>query len=354
MKMDVLPRNSADTPTRPSRFRDQRGLSLAARAVVSVLIISGAVALAPAISEKSLYTLTIVAMAAIWATCLNLSVGFTGQLNLSLGAFIALGAYIGGLGTGQWGWNGLTVIAVALTSAFLLSALASLVIFRAKGLQFALLTAGFSLIVYNVLVSWTPVTGGSTGISTGGSFTTGALPRPFDLGLISIDGTRPYFIAIMVFLTGVVLLSTILIRTTEGKGWLAVREDEALSASVGIRVMNRKRSAFILSSVLAALSGVLYAHWLGYITPDFFTFNQTSFNPLAMVVIGGAGTIAGPLLGALVVAGLPEVIRGLADYSVLIYGLALLIVLMTSPGGLMAIGRTGVQRLRSLQKGRRS
>jgi branched-chain amino acid transport system permease protein len=330
------------------RFRDDHGLALWARLVVAVAAL-GAVWLASTtfMTNSAVFTLTSIATAALWASTLNIVVGFTGQLNLSLGAFISLGAYIGVLGTGFWGWSGITVLLVVIVSSLLIALLLSLVMFRARGLHFALLTAGLSLVTYNVLLSWNDVTGGAAGISTGGPVTEALPPRPLVIGFIELSKTQHYLMATVGLLVGVIFVLTILLRRREGKGWLAVKEDETLAASVGIRVTNRKRVAFLLCSTIAAVAGTIYAHWIAFISPSSFSFIHATFDPLAMVIIGGAGTLIGPLVGALVIVGLPELVGELHDFSILIYGLALLIVAMASPGGLTQIIRDGAQRLRT-------
>lgn len=319
---------------------DAHGLGMVGRTLVA-LGAFGLVALVSSFaSERWTYTLTSLATAVLWAVCLNIVVGYTGQLNLSLGAFLALGAYLSTLGTGSWGWPGIVSILVVIVVAAGVSYLLGLVMFRARGLHFALLTAGISLVTANVLVTWTDVTGGAAGISTGGPVTSGGLPKPLTVGPIVLEDTRHYLLATVFLICLVLWVTTFLMRRREGAGWVAVREDELLAASVGVRVTDRKRVAFVLCSTFAAVSGVVYAHWIGYITPGMFSFVEASFDPLAMVVIGGAGTVAGPVLGALLVAGLPELFRGIEQISILIYGVVLLVVVMAAPGGLMGLLRS--------------
>lgn len=332
---------------RRSWVRDIHGLALPMRTFLAVAVVVAAWALTTVMPEGLAFTVTIIATATVWASCLNIVVGFTGQLNLSLGAFLALGAYLGTLATGYWGIPGPMMVVGVVAVGAALAALLSLVVFRAKGLQFALLTAGLSLVTYSVLITWSDVTGGSAGLSTGGPITTGGIPKPLDLGFVSLSTTKEYLVATVALLCFILWLTTLLLRTREGAGWIAVREDETLSASLGIRVRNRKRVAFILCSTFATLAGILYAHWVGYITPTAFSFTSASFDPLAMVVIGGTGTVAGPILGAVVVSGLPRLVRDLQDYSILIYGLVLLIVVIAAPKGLLGLVKSGWSQVKA-------
>jgi branched-chain amino acid transport system permease protein len=276
---------------------------------------------------------------------LNIVVGYAGQLSLSNGGFLALGAYLGVLGTGRWEWPGLLTFAVAGVSAFVVSLLLSTVIFRARGLHFALLTTGISLIAYNVLVVWRPVTGGVAGLSTAGPVEEGGIVRPLDLGVVEVGSEQDYFIAMLVALVLLLLATTLLRRRKTGLSWQAIRDDEVLAASVGVRVDGGKRAAYVTSSVLVTVVGVVFGHWLGYVTPDTFGFAEASFAPLAMVIIGGRGTVLGPVVGALVVAGTPEYSRGLEDVSVLAYGVILLLVVLVAPKGIVGLLSGGYERI---------
>lgn len=343
----VRPGPSRTTPALLDAVTDDVGLRWWLRAVIAAGVVGTAIVVAPAMDERWVYTVTTVAIAATLASSLNFTMGLTGQLNLSLGAFMCFGAYLGALGSGHWSWSSEAVLLVAAAGSFVAATALSLVIFRAKGLHFALMTAGLSLVAYGVLVNWTSVTGGTAGISTGGPLIDGGLPKPLEIGPVSLDDTRAYMIGALILMVAVTWLTTVLIRSDEGRRWMAVRDDQVLSASVGIDIAARKRRAFVLTSVIASLTGVLYAHWLGYVTPSSFTFAHASFDPLAMVMIGGGGTVAGPLVGALVVAGVPEVFRDLAEYSILLYGTVLLVVVLLAPRGLVGLLHAATRWVRS-------
>lgn len=344
------------TPTLLTMVSDGVGLRWWLRTAIAVAVVLLAVLLAPSLDERWVYTVTTVAIAATLAASLNFTMGLTGQLNLSLGAFMCFGAYLGALGSGHWGWSSERVLLVAIVGSAVAAGLLSLVIFRAKGLHFALMTAGLSLVAYGVLVNWTSVTGGTAGISTGGPLIEGGLPKPLEVGPVSLDDTRSYMVGALALMVAVVWLTTIVVRSGEGRRWTAVRDDQVLTASVGIDIAARKRNAFVLTSVLASVTGVLYAHWLGYVTPSSFTFAHASFDPLAMVMIGGGGTVSGPLVGAVVVAGLPEIFRDLAEYSVLLYGVVLLLVVLLAPRGVVGLLRSGTSWVlrRLVPEGRKS
>lgn len=331
---------------RTAFWQDKHGLALPARITMAVLAIAVAAVLTQNLDSHATYVTSAIVAAALVASSLNLIMGYAGQLNLSAGAFLALGSYLGVLGTGQWGWSGLQSLAVAGGAALAISGLLGLVIFRTRGLHFALVTAGLSIVVYNIALAWKSQTGGAAGISSAGSLEEGGLERPFTLGPIDLSAGADYLFAMTVVLVAIMLATTVLTRRKIGLSWQATRDDEVLAASVGVKVGAAKRSAFTISSVLIAMIGVLYGNWLGYITPDSFDFTVASFEPLAMVVIGGAGTIAGPLIGAGVIAGIPEAFTDLEDYSTLIYASVLLLVVLAAPKGVMGLVHRGISTVK--------
>ncbi|WP_185995962.1 branched-chain amino acid ABC transporter permease [Nocardioides campestrisoli] len=344
-------RPAPETPFEPGRtglsgrLRDAHGLSLPARLLVAAVVLAVGWVSVGGASSSDLFMLTTIVVWALIATSLNIVVGFVGQLALSSGFFFALGAYVGVLGTGRWEWPGWLSLLVALGGSAVLAGLLGMVIFRTRALYFALITTGVSLVAYELSFAWSSVTGGAAGISTAGPVEEGGISRPFDLGVVAIEEPEAYFRLGLVALVLLVLGLTVVLRRREGASWRAVREDDALAASVGIDVARRKRIAYIVSSTLIGGVGVYYGHWAGFITPDSFTFADAAFAPLAMVVIGGSGTLLGPILGATVVAGFPEVFRDLRDYSILLYGAILLAAMMIAPRGIVGLAKDGVRGL---------
>jgi branched-chain amino acid transport system permease protein len=338
------------SPSALWRMRDAHGLAFPVRLAVAAAVVIGGWFVADGASSSDLFMLTTIVVWALIASSLNIVVGFIGQLALSSGFFFALGAYVGVLGTGRWEWPGWLSLGVALVASAALAGGLGLVIFRTKALYFALITTGVSLVAYELSFAWSDVTGGAAGVSTAGPVEEGGLIRPFDLGMVSLDEPQAYFRFGLVALVLLVLGLSIVLRRREGASWRAVREDDALAASVGIDVARRKRVSYIVSSTLIGGVGVFYGHWAGFITPDSFTFADAAFAPLAMVVIGGAGTLAGPVIGAAIVAGFPEMFRDLRDLSILVYGLILLAAMMLAPRGLVGLAKDLVRRVAGRRK----
>lgn len=319
-----------------------------AAGVVGVSVVCLGAPFADSLTSAWLYTFTLIWIWAGAAASLNFSLGYAGQLNMSGAAFIGLGAYLGVLGTGYWHWPGLSSLALAIAIAVVLSGIIGMVVFRARGLYFALLTTGISLIAAAAFENWTGFTHGSLGASTAGPSEEGSLPRPLTLAGMTIGTPKAYFIAALALLVILLWVSFVISRRRLGESWKAIREDEILAAAVGVRVVRDKRIAFIASSVASTAVGFLYGHVVGFVNPENFNFSVATVLPLAMLLIGGQGSILGPAIGALIVVGMPEVLRSAEQYSVLIFGSILLVVVLLAPRGLVGLGADGLRASRRL------
>jgi branched-chain amino acid transport system permease protein len=212
-------------------------------------------------------------------------------------------------------------------------------IFRLSGLLLAMATLGFGIIVYYVLVNWSGVTGGPSGLT--------GIP-PLSLGAFRFDTD-----ARMLWLSWGCLLLLLglggnLVDSRIGRALRAVRGNEAAAAAAGIDTARLKLGVFALAGASTALAGSLYAHYLAFINPSPFGF-AFSVELVVMVVLGGAGSLWGGLLGAAAVVLLVEALRsalpllslshGAAEYEIVVFGLLLMAVMILAPGGLTAAGR---------------
>lgn len=318
------------------RLLDDQGLTLRVRVVLLIAAVAAILVLAPMFEARAVFLLTSFCIWAILASALNVVVGVAGQLDLAHGAFFALGAYSAAIGVSRWDLSTIEIVVMVAGSSWLISFLLSFLVFRARGLHFALLTAALTIVVYTVLIAWSNVTGGAAGISTAGP---DLVTRPLEVGPVSLSDPQDYLVASAVLLAVFLFVLTIVLRGSSGFAWRTVRDDELLAASIGVRVAARKRSAFAFASVIAALVGVFYAYWVGYVSPGTFTFAAVSVQPLAMVIVGGAGTIAGPVFGTVVVMGGPEIFRQLYEYAVLMYGALLLAAVLLAPRGIVGVAK---------------
>jgi branched-chain amino acid transport system permease protein len=285
------------------------------------------------------------------AVGLDFVLGYAGQLNLGQSAFYGLGAYASTLLVTRLGipfW-------LALTGAIALSCLAGTVLalfaVRLRGHYLAIASLGFAVITYQILVNWIGLTQGPLGIY-------GIPPPPAVVlpGLPAIDfhdlGNLFYLVAAFALLS--YLLLDQLIRSPIGEALIAVREDEVSAASLGINCAAWKVFAFTVSSGIAGAAGCFYPGVVGTLVPDAF-FMTESLTILAMVVVGGSGTLVGPVCGAILLTVLPELLRGIGELRLVIYGVALTLVVLFMPGGIVQAARLapGLLQRMALRKGAR-
>ena len=267
--------------------------------------------------------LVLCAMNVLLALSLNLVMGYTGQLNLGQSAFYAIGAYVSTILIKTYHWNfWLAAPAAIIAAGFLGLALAAFAV-RLRGHYLAIASLGFAVITYQVLVNWESVTEGVRGIY-------GILPPVGNtLGLF-------YLIAGIALL--VYLAMDNLVRSPVGDTLRAIREDEISAAALGVNGALWKAFAFGVGAAIAGLAGCFYPGFVGTLVPDAFNIVE-SFTMLAMVIVGGMGTMLGPVIGAIVLTFLPELLRGFGELRLMIYGVALTLVVLFLPGGIASCSK---------------
>jgi branched-chain amino acid transport system permease protein len=255
----------------------------------------------------------------VLAVSLDVLYGYTGQASLAHAAFYGTGAYLSALLV----TNYQVPVVAGIVAATLLVALVSLLVgwpvLRASGLYFSIITLAFSVVVFQVLNSWTEVTGGPIGYRD--------IPT-----LLPTDGQM--FLAVYLLLLCVLLFKRALVRSYVGKAFLAIREDEELAAELGVRTHRYKTLSFVISSTIAGLTGALFAHYSGFLAPSMFTTFR-SFELFVVVTVGGAGTFVGPLVGGVLLTLLPELLREVQEFRQLVYGLLLIVIIMFFPDGIV-------------------
>jgi len=287
------------------------------------------------------------ALFTLFALGLNVVVGFAGLLDLGYVAFWAVGAYTAGIMTGahaytkilyagesapepQWQmWMWLILLA-ALVIAVLAGVLLGSPTLRLRGDYLAIVTLGFGEIIRLLAENLEPLTGGPRGISGVPSPAINAGPVNLEWGTI-IDVKFYYLLLFFVILW--VLAIRALDNSRIGRAWVAIREDEVAAASMGVPVVRMKLAAFAIGACTAGVGGVIYAQQFGSLEPPTFNIVQ-SILILAMVVIGGMGSIPGTILGTAVVVLLPEIFRGFADYRFFFFGFVLVVVMIFRPQGI--------------------
>ena len=274
-----------------------------------------------------LVTLSIfISIHAIVACGLNVIVGYAGQISLGHAAFFGIGAYTAALLTtrGELSfWAALPLVVLITALAGLLLGLPSL---RVREDFLAITTIGINFIVESLFL-YVPFFGGALGI--------GNIPR------IVFFGERlkgPTFLALcLVFLALALLISWGFTRSWAGLACFALRDDEGAAASMGVSPVRFKLMAFVLGTAFAGLGGALYAHHMRFVSASDFGF-PVSVMLLSVVVLGGMGSLWGPVLGALILGVLPEIFRPLTEYRLLLYATLLLLMIRFQPGGILGPG----------------
>lgn len=263
----------------------------------------------------------------------NLTIGVANLLTMCQAAFYGIGAYIGTLFLMQFNHSFalIAIVVMFFTGAF--SLLISYASARLKDDYFIIATMGFQLIVYTILYNWTDVTHGPYGIP--------GIPGIKLLRIIEISGIYGYLCLSLVMMAIVVLLFRHLINSPFGRALNAVRADEMTAQALGRNTIRLKSMAFFISAAFTGLAGTIYASYVSYIDPTSFTLDESIFI-ISALFIGGIGNTKGPVLGAIFVVLLPELLRfvGLPDSIAanlrqIIYGLALIFVMFYRPQGIL-------------------
>ncbi|MFZ2360008.1 MAG: leucine/isoleucine/valine transporter permease subunit [Anaerolineae bacterium] len=270
---------------------------------------------------------------------LNIVVGFAGLLDLGYVAFFALGAYtVGILTSPEIQWLGVQLTWwQALPFAVLIGTLAGVIlgipVLQMRGDYLAIVTLGFGEIIRLIFLSdWLkPLAGGSNGITR--------IPRAIQ----STPGGRfsDQQLLFYVILAGILVAAFIATRlkySRMGRNWAAMREDEDVAQAMGINLVRTKLMAFATGAGLSALSGAIFASKLTSVYPHSFNL-LVSINILAVIIVGGLGSIPGVIVGALVLVGLPELLREFAEYRLLVYGAVLVFMMLKRPEGLLPEAR---------------
>jgi branched-chain amino acid transport system permease protein len=261
---------------------------------------------------------------------LSLLMGYAGQISLGHAGFFGLGAYSSGILTTQYSIHPLAAFLAGIFLSAIIAFLVGKPTLRLKGHYMAVATLGFGEILFIVFNELSPLTGGPSGLS--------GIPILTFMGY-SLEGAR-YLYLVWGFVILLLLFSLNVINSRVGRALRAVHGSEIAANAMGVDASRYKVQVFVLSAVYASIAGSLYAHFVTFISPSSFSL-MFSILLLMMVVVGGAETIWGALLGATVLTLLPEYLRGLEDFEVLAYGGILMVVLLFMPQGILL----GVRKL---------
>lgn len=281
------------------------------------------------------YFMHLIILAMIWVVMAqgqNLIQGFTGYVSIAQAGFMGVGAYFSTLLSIKLGWS----VWVSLWAAPLFTGLISILVgypsLRVKGHYFAIVTLAYNMVIFTVLLTYSSLTGGEAGIPN--------VPRPAEFTIagwrVNFEGRSNVNYYHLVLLTAALSIAVcaLILHSRVGRVLLAIRQNEALAEAVGVSTWRYKLFAFVVSASLAGLAGALYAHYIGFLNPEPFGVDQ-SLNAILAVILGGSGTLSGPVVGAFAVVFLPEYLRIADSYRLITYGLILVVATIFLPRGLV-------------------
>jgi branched-chain amino acid transport system permease protein len=276
-----------------------------------------------------LYNLTLVAIFAIAAVGLNLVLGLAGQVSFAQTTFMAIGGYGTAKLSTTVGLDPWLSILLPTLGAALVGLLVGLCLLRLRGHYLAMATFALALGTNSLATGAVGLTGGATGIS--------AIP-PLSIGATVLGGPSEFLLVSWIALAVALLVFFLLSSSHVGRAWRALARGQDVTASLGIRVRRLKIEAFVISAVLGAVAGSLYAQFNSFIAPDFFDLTAI-INLFLMVFVGGRGSLAGPVLGAAAVTLVPQAFSGLGEWQNVAFFAALLLFMIFLPSGILGADR---------------
>jgi branched-chain amino acid transport system permease protein len=274
-----------------------------------------------------LYSRSLIFIYVITVMSLNLLIGYGGQISIGHASFLAIGAYTSAILTLTLGVPFWLALPLAGFFTALIGFIVGLPAVKLSGHFLAVATLGFGVAIPELLLKWDSLTGGFSGLFP---------EKPSILGYTFDSDLKMYYLLLGVTLIVTWLLSN-LINSRMGRAFVAIRESEIAATAMGINVPLYKALMFSISAFYTGLSGSLYAHFIGFISPNDFNLS-ISFLVLAMVVVGGFASIPGSYLGAILLTMIPQLTDKVPGLSLVLTGAALVLVILFLPDGLISIG----------------
>lgn len=283
----------------------------------------------PALVGNNAYLMLILSLSGIFVIAsigLDLLFGYSGQISIGQAAFYAVGAYTSAILTTKLGvsvWLGMLAGGVLAT---IFAALVALPICKLVHMFLALVTIGIGELTHQAIINLPDLTGSFTGVR--------AIPMP-RIGDYVFNVTSYYYIVLAVVVLSLLVKQRI-VDSRIGRAFIAIRENTDAANAMGINVTYYKVVAFACSAAFTGIAGALYAHYIGFISPESFTLDQSVLF-LTAVLCGGMGTFVGPIIGAVVITVINEAIQVLGSYQMLVYGIFIVVAVIYVPEGLVGI-----------------
>jgi branched-chain amino acid transport system permease protein len=282
--------------------------------------------------EYFLHLAILVGLYIILATSMNLIAGYMGLLSIAQAAFYGVGAYTAALMSLNLHSPFLLNVICAIILSGLLGALVGIPSLRILDDYFVITTFAFQVIAFSVLNNWVAFTGGPVGLP--------GIPQPSILGW-QVNSHMEYLLLVVILAAIVLWICHRIVHSPFGRVLMAIREDETFALAAGKNIAAYKILLFVIGAAMASVAGVIYAHYISFIDPTSFAVMESIFI-ISIVIIGGAGSFWGPVVGAIVLVTLPEILRFIgmpssiaANVRQILYGGLLVLFMMLRPQGLM-------------------
>ncbi len=310
------------------------------RRLLGFYIFSAVVLILPVLFPDNYYVTVVgvtICQNVILAVSLNLLMGYAGQISLGHAAFYGLGAYTSAILTAKYGINPWLAMGAGAAGVGAISYLLSKPILKLKGHYLAMATLGLGIIVHIFLVQADEITGGPDGMSGIPALSIAGFP---------IDTDLRWYVVFAIFMLFCIWLSLNLVDSRAGRALEAVHGSEIAAQMVGIDTAQVKTHIFVFSTVIASVTGSLFAHQQSFVSPESFSF-FFSIELVTMVVLGGLASVFGSVAGAVILSLLPEFLIVFEDFEVLIFGAILMVIMIFQPEGLFVAIRNRVTALLS-------
>lgn len=323
-------------------FRNNRKVRL-----IALLVLLAIMIIIPQLGFKTVYIRYIcnILMYATLAGSLNIINGYSGQTCLGQAGFFCIGAYTCAILSTRFGLSFWLCLPLGGILGAIVGYLVSLPTLRLQGIYLSIVTLGASEIIRIIVLSWTSVTGGTMGIKS--------IPTPVLFGM-KIFKPKDYYYIFLALCVLFIFVSARVLKSRVGRAWMSIREDQIAARSLGVEIKKYKSLNFVYGAFWAGVVGASYAPFISFIEASQFSLD-TGWDVLAMVVIGGQGTLVGPIVGSTVVTILTESLRFLGYWRYVIYAVIIIVMMWVRPQGLVGASNSvlagGQLRRKASRKG---
>jgi branched-chain amino acid transport system permease protein len=275
---------------------------------------------------------------ALFAMSLDLLIGYAGMASLGHAAYFGVAAYATGLLAAKLGWNVWLVLPISLGAAALTALLFGLLALRTRGSYFLMITLALSQVIWGLAFGWRSLTGGDDGLPN--------IPRPSIGPYLSLVADRPFYYFVLLLVGVATALLVAIVSSPFGYALRGIRESETRMLALGYNVKAYRLVAFVLAATFAGVAGSLYVYYTRFVSPDYLEVLRSA-EVLLMVILGGAGTLIGPAIGAAIIVLLENIVSAYTERWLLVVGIIYVLVALCAPSGLIGLARElGRRKLR--------